>query len=128
METSPRHTLVHTLSRPLYRSRHWLRLLGGLILLNGILIALTLVGLIVAWLPIWLGMLLWQCASAAEAAHLTGASEELLTALNRISVFFTILGVLTLITLLTSLLLTVLGLLDIHGFMIGGMGQMGWHF
>ena len=36
----------------------WIRLLGIAAIIQGILFCLTVVGLVVAWLPIWLGLLL----------------------------------------------------------------------
>ena len=52
----------------------WLRFLGLVSVVSGALSALTIVGLIFAWLPIWLGVLLFQ---AGDPAALTQLLEKL---------------------------------------------------
>lgn len=91
---------VRDLAAPLYAAKGWMKLLGVLMILNGILIALTVVGLIVAWLPVWTGVLLFQAAGAAERAHETDNAVELTTALSKLKTYFMILGILALIALI----------------------------
>jgi hypothetical protein len=100
-----------------------MKLLGVLMILYGAIVALSIVGIIVAWLPIWLGILLFQAASTAEEAHINDNADELLAALKRLKTYFTIMGVLTLIGLLFALLGLFLGM---GGMMYGGPGQMRW--
>ena len=46
---------VRTIIEPLHRAKFWMQLLGVVMILYGVLIALSIVGLIVAWIPIWAG-------------------------------------------------------------------------
>jgi hypothetical protein len=115
---------IKSLSLPLYQSRGWMKLLGVMMILYGALVALSIVGIIVAWLPIWLGILLFQTASSAEEAHISDNAEELLAALKRLKTYFTIMGVLTLIGLIFALLSFFLGF---SGMMLGGGGHMYWN-
>lgn len=123
MEVSAETSLTKTLSLPLYQSKGWMKLIGVLMILYGALVALSIIGIIVAWLPIWMGILLFQCASAAEEAQVNDNPDELLNALKRLKTYFTIMGVLTLIGL-------ILGILGFFAGMSGmvpmqGPGQMG---
>jgi len=123
MEPTENHSLIQALSQPLYQSRGWMKLIGVMMILYGSLIALTVIGIIFAWLPIWLGILLFQASSSAEEAHLGGNVDELLATQQRLKTYFTIMGVITLITLLFGLLGFFLG---IGGMVIQGTGHMGW--
>jgi hypothetical protein len=102
--------LVKRLTVPVYQSRAWLYLLGICSVLSGLLAALTIFGIVVAWLPIWMGVLLMQAASAAERAQLTGNEPELRQALDKLKVYFVINGITTLLGLLFGVLAFFLGM------------------
>lgn len=123
MEPTETNDLIRALSQPLYQSRGWMKLIGVMMILYGTLVALTVIGIIFAWLPIWLGILLFQAASSAEDAHLTSNVEELLATQKRLKTYFTITGVITLISLLFGLLGFFLGM---SGMVFHGSGHMGW--
>ncbi len=114
MEVQDNTTLVKELSLPLFQSKGWIKLLGVLMIAYGILIALSIVGLIIAWLPVWVGGILLKFASAIEKAQTTGDPAAMAEAMGRLKSYFTIMGVFTLIGL-------VLGIL---GFLGGLAGQM----
>ena len=123
MEAEQPNDLIKSLSLPLYQSRGWMKLLGVLMILYGAIVALSIVGIIVAWLPIWLGVLLFQAASSAEEAQINDNPEALLAAMKRLKTYFTVMGVLTLI----GLLFGVLGFfLRVGGMMLEGGGHMRW--
>ncbi|MGH8875466.1 MAG: DUF5362 family protein [Acidimicrobiia bacterium] len=65
-------TATVEISRPLYEARGWMKLIAVMGFVYGGITAITIVGIIVAWLPIWAGVLLWQAATAAEGAHRMG--------------------------------------------------------
>lgn len=122
MEHPDTNSLVKTLSQPLFQSRGWMKLIGIMMIIYGTLVALTVIGLIFAWLPIWLGILLFQAASSAEDAHITGNADEMLVTQKRLKTYFTIMGIITLISLLFGLLGFFLGM---GGFVMHGGGHMG---
>ena len=95
-------TLVQELTLPLFASKGWMKLLGVVMIIQGVVIALTLVGVVVCWLPIWLGMLLFKAAGYVEGAQLTGDKVQLAEALHKIKTFFVINGVLMLIFLIVA--------------------------
>lgn len=109
-----RNPMLMMLVNPLYQGKMWIKLLGIMSIIYGVIIALTVFGLIIAWLPIWIGVTLFQSATAIEEAYHTQNQGAFLKALNKLKTYFTISGVLVLI----GLILGGLGLL------FGGMGLL----
>ena len=105
---------IRTICGGLYSAKGWMKLVGVLLIVYGVLTALTIVGIIVAWLPIWMGVLLFQSAKAVETCYEHSDPEFLVTSLNKLKTYFTIMGVLTLIGLILGLL----------GFVMGGIGAI----
>lgn len=81
------------------QSKGWLKFLGVLSIISGILTAITIVGILFAWLPIWMGVLLFQAGSRADTAALTKDSSQLVPMMDKLRVYFMIQGVLILIML-----------------------------
>ncbi len=91
---------IREVSLPIYQTKGWLRLLGVLSIISGIMSAMSIVGILFAWLPIWVGVVLLQSASSIERAHLTGSKEVLFDSLGKLKMYFMIQGVTTLIGLI----------------------------
>jgi len=66
----------------------WLRFLGIISVLSGALSALTIVGLVFAWLPIWLGVLLFQAGDRASRANQTKDPAALTQLLDKLKLYF----------------------------------------
>ncbi|NOX85591.1 MAG: DUF5362 domain-containing protein [Chlorobi bacterium] len=107
---NPEPELITQVSFPLYSSKGWVKLIGILMIIYGVILAISLVGIIIAWLPIWLGVLLMQVASRIEEAHVTGNKELMIKAQNSLATFFTIYGVLALIGIIISVVFIIVGL------------------
>jgi len=105
---SPETLRVQDAARPLFEAKGWMKLLGVLSIVGGAMYALTIVGIIFAWLPIWIGILLWKSAKAAEDAHVTGSAEQFLASQAKLKTFFTIYGVITLIGLVIAVIAIIL--------------------
>lgn len=106
--------LVSSLARRLVAAKFWMQLTAVLSIIYGILTALSIVGIIVAWLPIWMGVLLFQSAAAVDDAQSSGDQEALGRCLDKLKVYFIIIGVGGLV----GIAFMVLSLL------IGGIGAM----
>ena len=91
--------LIKEVSIPVYQARGWMKLIGILMIIGGVFYALTIVGIIIAWLPIWMGVVLYQAGSSSEQAYFNGDKYSLLTSLNKLKLYFTIMGIMTLITI-----------------------------
>jgi hypothetical protein len=96
--------LVREISAPLFAAKGWMKFLGVLMIIYGILIAFTIIGIIICWLPIWVGVVLMRAASATELAQASGSKYELITALSKLKTYFTIYGVLALIALIFAVI------------------------
>ena len=78
----------------------WLKFLGVMTLIYGIGTALTLIGIVIAWLPIWMGVLLIQAASKADYYANYGDTRSIAEFTGKIKTYFVIQGILILITLI----------------------------
>ncbi len=104
-ETTTENQLVREISLPLYQGKGWMQFLGVLFIIGGALQALTIIGIVIAWLPIWLGILLYQSASAVDEARESGRKDAMLSSLAKIKTYFTIMGVLMLIWIVLGIIL-----------------------
>ncbi len=96
---TPTDAFVKEVSVPLYQAKGWMKLLGVVMIVQGVIAAISLVGIIICWLPIWLGVLLFKAAGAIEGAQLSGNKQLLIESLNKLKTYFLINGVLMLIVL-----------------------------
>ena len=103
--------VIKELSVPLYQCKGWVKLVGVMSILGGALYALTIIGIIIAWLPIWMGVLLFQSANAIELAYLSGDRNAMTRALGKLKTYFIIMGVLTLIGIIIGILAFFFGFL-----------------
>lgn len=74
----------------------WLKLLGFLSMVCGALAVLTLVGILLAWVPFWLGILLYQAGSRASRAQ---DPREMAAMLEKLRSYFAMLGTVVILTL-----------------------------
>ena len=100
---------IREIAAPLYGAKFWLQLVGVMMIVYGVLTAITIIGIVVAWLPIWLGVLLFQTAKSIEAAYTSEDEPALLAAMGKLKTYFTIMGVLTLIGLVFAVATFFLG-------------------
>lgn len=99
---------------PLFNAKFWMKLIGVVMIIYGILVALSIIGLLIAWLPIWIGVLLFQSANAIDVAYNQADQAAAIRAMDRLKVYFIINGVLLLIMIV----------LGVVGFLFGGMAAI----
>ena len=116
MEASPTATDIRSIIEPLARGKFWMQLIGVMMIIYGAITALSIVGIIIAWIPIWAGAVLMQAAGAVHRAYTTSAPEEASYAMGKLRVYFTIFGVLTLLGLILMIVSMLFGI---------GAGMMG---
>lgn len=85
---------VQDLVQPLASGKGWMKFVGIMFIIQGALTAITIIGILIAWLPIWIGVLLMQSAGALERAQLSGDTLAVKEALARLRTYFVIQGVL----------------------------------
>ncbi|MCG6659102.1 DUF5362 domain-containing protein [Halomonas campisalis] len=120
--TNPQEQL-RDLIEPLYRGKFWMQLTGVMLILSGLMTALSIIGLIVAWIPIWGGWVLMQAAGATGRVYESGDYLEMKHAMRKLKTYFTIFGVLILIYLIIAVVGLLFGAIGMGG-MMSGMGGM----
>ncbi|MDY0076704.1 MAG: DUF5362 family protein [Bacteroidales bacterium] len=99
-ENQQEEMMIRELMQPLKNATGWIKFLGVLLIIYGVVSALTIVGILIAWLPIWLGVLLLRAAKNTNSAYYQGNKSAVLAALNNVGSFFTVYGVVALIGIL----------------------------
>ncbi len=94
--------IIRETVQPLQNAAGWMKFLGVVLIVYGVLIALSIVGILIAWLPIWLGVLLVKSSNNARTAYLQGDKYAFIASLRNIGSYFTIYGVITLIGFIFS--------------------------
>lgn len=89
---------------PAYESKPWLRFLGVVCIAGGALSALTIVGLVVAWLYIWVGVLLWQAGDRVGQAYLRNDPAMFEQFMLKLRTLITIAGVATVLSLAVAVI------------------------
>ena len=97
VEASSSLESIKNLASYLAASAGWIKLLGILSIISGVAACLTVVGIVIGWLPIWMGVILSKTAKAAKWAETTGDETALAEALDRLRLYFKLLGILMLI-------------------------------
>jgi len=110
---------VQELSTPIYQARGWLKFLGILSIISGVGTALSIVGIIIAWLPIWMGVLMFQAGSSIDSAGQFGDRFAFLRSMGNLKTYFVLQGVLTLIGILVAVsMLCIMFILPLLGLTI----------
>jgi Family of unknown function (DUF5362) len=102
-------SLVQQLSAPLNSGRGWIKFLGILSIVGGVLTALSIIGILWAWLPIWLGVLLFQSASGMEQAAASGDTATFVMAQNKLRLYFVINGIMIIVGFALAVLFIMFG-------------------
>ncbi len=104
------------------KSKGWMKFLGIIMIISGALTAISVVGILWAWIYIWLGILLLQAGNKATELLASKSPENLVEYQNKLSSFFQITGILTIVAL--GLAVIALIIASIMGFSILDMSQM----
>lgn len=87
----------------------WLKFLGIFFIIYGGLIAITIIGIVIAWLPIWMGILLYSAGKKATDAQYTNNPMHLVEMMKKFRTFFIIQGVLLILGLVGIVLFLIIG-------------------
>ena len=79
----------------------WMKFLGIIYIIQAAITTLFtfFVGILVAWLPLWLGILLFQAGNRASSAAVGKNPQELIPMLDKLRLFFIINGIVLIIFL-----------------------------
>lgn len=94
---------IQTISAPLAACRTWLKILSITSWIIGIGLAITIIGLILAWLFIWMGVLLFQLANNAQNAHTYSDANALKNCFKQLKILAILWAILSIILLISNL-------------------------
>jgi len=96
----------------------WMKFMGVLSIIGGGINALTIVGILWAWLPIWLGIILVQAGSRAGDYAARGDAAALEAMTGKLKTYFVISGIVVIVSMALSLIsFIVMGILLAAGAM-----------
>jgi Family of unknown function (DUF5362) len=92
----------------------WLKFVGIVNIISGALAAISIVGILIAWIPIWMGVLLFQAGSSATNAMAGQRTDELVNVVRRLKTYFIVNGVLVIVGVaffILAIMLMMMGIL-----------------
>lgn len=92
--------VVSRVISPLDAAAGWMKLIGTVSIIYGVLTALSIVGLIIAWLPIWMGVLTRKAATQAQLAYRSGDEHAAIESTNSLRTISKVQGIILLIGLI----------------------------
>ncbi len=101
--------------QPIFESKGWMKLIGIVLIVQGAFTAISIIGLIIAWLPIWTGVLFLKSAKKAEEAYVVGTEADAIESLAKLKTIFIIYGVVTIVSIVFMVLYAVLFIALIAG-------------
>ena len=90
-------SVVARFAEPLYRAKGWMKFVGVLAIIQGVFSILSLWGILVCWIPIWMGVVLCSASNHIRTAVETNSNEEFRTSMEKLGTYFRICGVLALV-------------------------------
>lgn len=106
---------------PLVESAGWIKLMGWFMLVGGIIYCLTIIGLVIGWLPIWIGYLMKRSSEHLQNYQQTRHPDAFYLAAKDMKTTITIFGVLTIINIAILVLYIILILMAV---VFGGIGAL----
>lgn len=79
------------------RMQTWLKLVGIISIVGGVLTALSIIGIIWAWIPIWLGVLLYQAGDRTQRALVSGDMMHIHAMMDKLRLYFMINGIIIIV-------------------------------
>lgn len=119
-QPSPSEDLIRKLGLTAAGSTGWMKFLAVLLVISGIFLIFSIWGILICWLPIWAGIVLFKAAGDAEMAS-RGAPAKLLELLVKINKFFMIMGIYALIMIIIMVVVFIIAgiavFMNLGGFM-----------
>jgi len=85
---------------PLCNASGWLKLLGVVNIIIGIFYCITIIGLIIGWLPIWIGVTLNRASNSLKAGYEQSNRHEIRSGMSSLALACKIIGVIVIIYLI----------------------------
>ncbi len=88
----------------------WLKFFGIINIIIGTLQAITIIGIIFAWIPIWIGIVALQAGSLAEKAKVEKKEENIVLFHNKIGFLFKLIGIFIIVGIVIGIIATIAAL------------------
>jgi len=108
--TASTDTTAQAIRENVRGSKGWLKFLGILSIISGAMAALSIVGIIFAWMPIWLGVLMVKAGGRAGEYAERGDPVSLAAYTRQLKTLFTIMGILQIIGMAFGLIGAIIGM------------------
>lgn len=95
---------IRDLSESLYQAKGWIKLAGIMSIIQGVIGILSLWGILISWVPIWIGIILLKASNGLGRAYEMDDATELQQALARLAKYFKIYGILMLIAIIIGVI------------------------
>ena len=116
--------LVTRIAEPLYRAKGWMKLAGVLSIIQGVFTIFSIWGIIICWIPIWMGVVLCSASNHIRTAFETNSDDEFRTSLEKLGTYFRVFGILA-IVMLTLMLIGFLAAILVPAFLAARQAAMG---
>ena len=97
-------TIVKRIAEPLYLVKGWMKFAGVLAIIEGIFSIFSLWGIIICWIPIWMGIVLCSASNHIRIAFETNSDDELRTSMEKLGTYFRIFGIITIVMLVIAII------------------------
>lgn len=97
------YNAISKICKPMAKVSQWMNLIALVLILIGILLIFTIYGIVICWIPIWMGVVLAQSTSIFKVASFQNNKDTAIAAMKKLSTFFTISGIVFLVGLVFSI-------------------------
>jgi hypothetical protein len=96
---------IQRLVYPLYQSLIWIRLFAVCLVFYGALITVTGIGVLVAWIPMWIGVILLLTSKSISTAYKKNSEQAFIQTISRLRTIFLTLGLTSVALIVASIYL-----------------------
>jgi len=89
---------------PLYRVKGWIKFAGIMTIISGAFQVLSIWGIIIAWIPIWMGILLVSSANLLEQAHTAKNGTIMQQSFEKLGTYFKLMGIFIVVIIVLAIL------------------------
>jgi len=90
-------SVVRRVIDPLYRVRGWMKFAGVLSIIQGVFMLVSIWGILICWVPIWMGLLLFAASDHVRTAFESDNEEACRVSMEKLGTYFQILGIFVLV-------------------------------
>jgi hypothetical protein len=90
--------------QPLYRANGWIKFVGVMSIIVGALSVLSISGIIIAWLPIWMGIILVSTSNLLDKSSRSHDEQALSESFEKMGKYFKLSGIFIIVMIILSII------------------------